>query len=303
MLYNPPYGSTDPDASYVDRNTPDAVSGSRVPAAAVEDTQREIIKVITEAGLAPSGADLTQLLQAIGIMIEAVRVRLPIYPEILTSDGKMTLTAPAVGVVRVPSDVGFLIRGGGYHVTEQTDFVTVINTTYHLRYDEAHGFRLRSLSSGGYNPDTLDETDPSFDSTFDDMLVARVVTNGANVATFTSLINKARIEASRNIRRQLLSALDWVALTGSPQVLNWSRTPPIAVCAVQEMRSNNAGPDGSVTSGAAGTARCWGVRIPDGELDPDIKLTRYGYPNLDYYYEDDTLNGGTISVNLQFSAS
>lgn len=54
MKYNPPVGSTDPNASYVDKNVPGAVRGSAVPAPAIEFPQREIVDVIAKAGLTPS---------------------------------------------------------------------------------------------------------------------------------------------------------------------------------------------------------------------------------------------------------
>lgn len=63
MKYHPPYGSSDPDASYVDRNSSTSTSGSKVPAEAVEDTQREIVNVITRSGLTPD--DDLQLAAAI----------------------------------------------------------------------------------------------------------------------------------------------------------------------------------------------------------------------------------------------
>lgn len=65
MKYQAPYGSTDPDASYVDRNTPGAVAGSKVPAAAIEHPQREITSVITKSDLAASDGDLMQLAKAV----------------------------------------------------------------------------------------------------------------------------------------------------------------------------------------------------------------------------------------------
>lgn len=72
MKYHAPYGSSDPDASYVDRNTPGATSGSRVPAPAIEAPQREIVDVISKAGLVT--ADELQLAEAIqsGILNFAV---------------------------------------------------------------------------------------------------------------------------------------------------------------------------------------------------------------------------------------
>lgn len=63
MKYHAPYGSTDPDASYVDKNVPGAVRGSPVPAAAIEDPQRELVDFITKSGIVP--ADDLQLSRAV----------------------------------------------------------------------------------------------------------------------------------------------------------------------------------------------------------------------------------------------
>lgn len=65
MKYYAPYGSIDPDAPYVDRNTPGATRGSVPPAAAIEDPQRELVALITKAGISASDADLFQVLKAI----------------------------------------------------------------------------------------------------------------------------------------------------------------------------------------------------------------------------------------------
>lgn len=67
MRYNPPYGSSDPNAPYVDRNTPGAVAGSKVPAAGIEHDQREIVNAIERSGQTPSENDLFQLWKAIQI--------------------------------------------------------------------------------------------------------------------------------------------------------------------------------------------------------------------------------------------
>lgn len=64
MKYNPPAGSQDPDAKYV-TGQPGKVRGSAVPAEAVEHPQREIVEVIRQAGLKPSGDDLGQLWKAL----------------------------------------------------------------------------------------------------------------------------------------------------------------------------------------------------------------------------------------------
>ena len=77
MKYNAPFGSLDPDAHYVDRSTPDAQSGSKVPAKAIEHPQREIIAVIQAAGLTPSEGSTTQLLEALQFFFN----QFPIYPD------------------------------------------------------------------------------------------------------------------------------------------------------------------------------------------------------------------------------
>ena len=52
------------------------------------------------------------------------------------------------------------------------------------------GFALKDLGDVAYNPAALAEDNPAFDSTYDDMLVARIVTDASNVATITNLANK-----------------------------------------------------------------------------------------------------------------
>ncbi|WGD31193.1 hypothetical protein AncyloWKF20_05060 [Ancylobacter sp. WKF20] len=65
MKYYAPFGSSDPNAPYVDRNTPGAVVGSKVPAKAIETLQRELAKLTTASGLAESDSDTTQVATAV----------------------------------------------------------------------------------------------------------------------------------------------------------------------------------------------------------------------------------------------
>jgi hypothetical protein len=243
MKYNAPFGSADPNAPFVDRNTPGAVSGSRVPAAAIEDPQREIMAVIAAGGITPSDADLTQLLQAIQQLISAAtgggdtsnfvlmpqaRARLPIFPEVLRSDGMIPVISPSTGQVRVPAGVDFLHRGIFTVTTVQTDFATAASKIYHLRWAPTGGFVLKDLADPAYNPGALVETSAVFDSTYDDMLVARVVTSAGNAPTVTNLINKDRLSSlilqNQTITRVCTSIGHWVAAF-SPIAINWARTP------------------------------------------------------------------------------
>jgi hypothetical protein len=66
MKFVQPYDQpSDPDAPYLDLNAATGVDGSIPPAKFFNNIQAEILEVITQAGITPSDADLTQLYQAI----------------------------------------------------------------------------------------------------------------------------------------------------------------------------------------------------------------------------------------------
>lgn len=242
--------------------------------------EAEIGNVISAAGLTQTNGDLTQLRQAINLLIAAAtgggstadyvlmsqsRVRLPIYPEIKSADGRINISSPAAGTVRVPSGVVVQHRGIFQFTTVQTDFSTVASKTYHLRWDTTSGFSLKDLSNGTYNPSTLVETDVSFDSNYDDMLVARIVTNASNVATITNLVNLPFIRAEGN------AVYSGSPLTRTPNgsvvaaipidTLNWSRRPNMHYF--------------HPTVGATSTGASRGI---DGHANfiSDISMNRYG---------------------------
>lgn len=173
--------------------------------------ESEIGNVISFAGLTPSDADLSQLRKSIVALIDAATgggdtdsyllmsqatARLPIYPEMLTEDGKINVSSPATGLVRVPGGIEFLHRGINQISTEETDFNTQSSKTYHLRWNPVDGFSLKDLSNGSYNPGAAAETSTAFDSGYDDILIARVITNSSNVASITNLVNKSVMTAS-----------------------------------------------------------------------------------------------------------
>ncbi|WP_242220090.1 hypothetical protein [Shinella zoogloeoides] len=296
MDYNAPYGSADPNAGYVDRNTPGAVSGSRVPAAAVEMPQREIVTVIKNAGLTPNKADPTQLDQAIDqkilaatggggddnyVLMTQARIRLPIFPDIQTSDGRLPVVSPSGGQVRVPTGYEFLHRGIFLVTTEQIDFATAANKIYHLRWNPTDGFSLKDLADAGYNPSAVAETNAAFDSGYDDMLVARVVTNSSNVPTITNLTNKHDLRATGELNTAMdNSEFDNDALPSQITKfrtisLNWARSPQAYLTAANDIR-----PDHRVVTGASSIGEfSIGVRADSryslalwGQGDNDIRM-------------------------------
>jgi hypothetical protein len=213
MRYIQPFGEANPNASYRDRTT--GAPGSRVPAKAIEHPMREIDAAIMGAGLTPNEADLTQLLQAIDARIAAltgggptggyalvstIRSNMPIYPEVLTSDGKIPCVSPGVGQFRVPAGYSFLHRG--YHpvTTVESNFATSANKTYHCFWDPDDGVQFEDLAGSGYNPGAAVETSTIFDSNFDRMLICRVTTDAGNVLTITNLVNKDRISFTGDLQ-------------------------------------------------------------------------------------------------------
>lgn len=173
--------------------------------------ESEVGAVIDGAGIVQDDGDLTQLYQAIQALINAAtgggdpnqfllvaqaRARLPIFPETQTADGRINVVTNGTGSIRVPGGITFLHRGIFPVVTAQTDFATSISKTYHLRWNPTDGFQLMDLTDPAYNPTTAPESSPIFDSTYDNMLVSRIVTNSSNLATITNLVNKDKIKFS-----------------------------------------------------------------------------------------------------------
>lgn len=123
----------------------------------------------------------------------------PVFPEVLGT-GLFTLTNPANNV-RIAAGTQWVHRGVNTYTSVLTDRPTVANKTYHLRWDPVNGFALYDLSSGAYNPSSVAEASVTFDTTYDSMLIARVITNASNVATITPLLNKNNLSYSEKTGR------------------------------------------------------------------------------------------------------
>lgn len=239
MKYNQPAGAA-ADAPYLDGNRSAGIRGSIPSAAAIEHAQRELVHLIEFSGQTPNALDLTQVRQAIETLIAAATgggdvetyltllqasARLPIFPEVQSSSGHFGVFSPEAGKVRIPAGVSFLHRGIAPHTSIETDLVTSPNKTYHLRWNSTDGFALKDLASGTYNPSVAAEGKSAFDSTFDDMLGARVVTSASNVVTVTNLINKDRLSAVFEKTTMERQSGAWSGLPFLSGALNWARTP------------------------------------------------------------------------------
>lgn len=154
----------------------------------------------------------------------ALFLSLPIYPEVLNTGGVFTLTNPANNV-RVAAGTQWLHRGYNPYTSVQTDLPTVASKTYHLRWTPQAGFGLFDLSSGAYNPSAVPETDAAFDSTYDNMLIARVVTNAGNAATITPLANKADLAVTIAQQATMVNPGAQASRGSFAFPLGWARTP------------------------------------------------------------------------------
>ena len=244
MKYFPPVGSADPDAPYVDESS--GQEGSAVPAKAIEFPQREIVTVVKNSGLVPDENSVTQLDEAIDLKIALaigsggggggspvndllllLRSRNPVFPEVNTADGSFNLTVVSAGNLQIPAGISVTHRGCFNDVTSLQNLTTVANKTYHLRKNWTTGWALRDLADPAYNPGALAETNVAFDTSYDDMLTHRVVTNASNIATITPLKNKNGLDAQiamQGINERSSSDLRERVFDFEAS-LNWARRP------------------------------------------------------------------------------
>jgi len=280
--------------------------------------QSEIGEVIRYAGITGSNSDLTQLRQAIQKIIDTAlaglvwddtaseidtsgfllmtqaRSRLPIYPVALTADGKLTVNAGS-GQVSTIAGQSLLHRGVYQVATEAANFAHTASKIYHLRWRKDTGFGLFDLANAGYNPSSLAETDASFDSSYDDMLIARVVTDGSNASTITTLANLPVLTASRYVETDVAYSLNYSTLANSELSLNWGRTPGLCSLQMRLARTKTGPIDGSNVSAFDGALMMAGV-------EPVGNPSRYSTGNAKYAYSDSTVSGGRLGLSWYASA-
>ncbi len=93
MKYTQPLNETDQNASYINADPAQGTQGSIIPAGAIENPQREIVNVITSAGITPSDADNTQLVQALFKLIKNNSLQY----EYISGDANVEITSGGNG--------------------------------------------------------------------------------------------------------------------------------------------------------------------------------------------------------------
>lgn len=133
--------------------------------------------------------------------------KLPIYPEVMSDDNRLNMMLDN-GHLIIEDDQ--IIRLYGWLEVNTSDyavksFPTEETKTYHLRFNLTDGFYLKDLSDLAYNPNTLEDFDTAFDTTYDDVLFAELKSNVLKVYKNVSEIPKGQFALIETLDSYLLS--------------------------------------------------------------------------------------------------
>lgn len=287
MQYIPPIDSVNPDAPYVDGNETTGTEGSPVSAAAIEHPQREIVNAIIAGGLVPDKDKQNQLAK----IIEQLKLstpdlsHLPVYPTIQSANNKFVVTNDNGGAFVINTGQSWVIRGSKAYNTDtysQADRTLsyLANKTYHLRWSAPNGFSLNDLTDSQYNPSSLDEVSTTFDSSYDDILIARVVTDASNTAVITTLANIDDLQMTTLLKEEVSITSPGYEWWHQPLVhLNWARTP---VLVMSQMGMTVAGTYGAIEPINLETRNAVSLAGSYGWQNQTAVRTRYTFSPIGY---------------------
>lgn len=247
--------------------------------------EAEVGEVISHAGLTGSNSDLTQLRQAIiaiiasqtgggntedYLLISQASTRLPIFPTIENTANAVNCVSPGVGICRVPAGVNVTYRGVKVVTTVETDLSLSASKIYHIRMGIDGTISAKDLADSAYNPDTDAETDSRFDSTYDDLLIARAVTNSSNVVTITNLVNKHELKDVKVLQGDDPQDVSGLYPNFRFQTsYNWGRTPQPLLFTILAARDSGLADDTD-----------FAMYEPGGNMHtdaPNANVDRYGF--------------------------
>ncbi|MEM7651876.1 MAG: hypothetical protein AAF220_01720 [Pseudomonadota bacterium] len=298
-----------PFADLGDKNAPDTDTAQNgFPDGAADKTlfnwlfhslQAEMGEVISFAGLTGDNSDLAQLRKAIQELINnavgsdtslllslsQAAARLPIFPEIQTADHKIAVTTPGAGQITIPAGVNIMHRGVQLLTTAEETINLDASKTYHLRWapngSSEGAFTVNDLSDGTvYNTGALDEDNAVFDSTYDDMLVARITTTAANAVTITPLKNAHQlwekyIINGADVRGATRNAANFIV----KQTYDWARTPTMSSLIFTKVWTDGPDTDIQYLPNTFTSEQRDAGTLNSGD-DGDLRLNRYELNNL-----------------------
>lgn len=211
-----------------------AQDGTRIRADFLNKVIAQLRYAIQGMGVTEAEGDDTMLLQCFQKLQFTNWLNLPIYPESLQGSYVLSVSNLGGGQVRVDAGQEFLHRGWNKVATnDYSDANRTVNhsanKTYHLRWQYNGGspiFVIKDAADGVYNPGALAETNEVFDSSYDDMLIAKIVTDGSNVPTITTLKNATMLKDQIEWTGEMTSNKnDNHARASFSTTFNWARTP------------------------------------------------------------------------------
>ena len=164
-----------------------------------------------------------------------------VFPEIETATNVLAITDNADGMITIDAAQTWLWRGmvrysSDDFVLADRTLVHAANKTYHLNWHPSGiGIAVPKATYPNGRFELIDmtaaapvETDNNYDSTYDKMLIAKIVTDGANTPTITLLKNKAVMVIDLNFTSSALvaSGANGATATFYP-VWNFARTPTV----------------------------------------------------------------------------
>lgn len=242
-----------------------------------------------------------------GLIDLALFEKMPFYPEIMTAQARLAITDNGDGSVTVAAGQTIRWRGfrdfaTGDHAEAARTFATLASKTYHLRwYPPGHGdaanaanypngrFVLKDLAAAGYNPSSKADADVSFDTGFDDVLLARIVTSSIGAITITPLVNKHALKKTVRVEGPTTSGDSGSLIFSGATTLDWSRQPQLSAV-TGNVKANTPSPAGALDGYA-------------GWVD-NIVVTRYaasGRATTDWV-TGSTLAGAAAYIDFSLSA-
>lgn len=231
---------------------------------AATETTRGLTRLATPAE-AQAGTDPHSVVtpEGLGAATLAILSNNRAFPHVLTEDNRLAVSDNGDGTVTLAEGQSFLHRGFFARSTDDLGggartLAIPAGALGHLRWrwtgpSTAPQLVFASLSDAAYNPGGLDEGDPAFDTTYDDMLIARIQRVGSGAPQITLLRNAAELldEITDN------AAMDAPNTNGSSRemslVFDWSRRPSMVLPIVTSVTVANAifGPNDSHDHDAA----------------------------------------------------
>lgn len=134
------------------------------------------------------------------------------YPQLMTPTNTINIPFDA-GSINYPGGDTVIMNGKNIVLPSFTGTANV-GVTYHLRYHINTGWSLKDVTDATYNPSAVSEDDPVFDSTYNDMLVAKISNNSV-----VKLVNRDRLLFSRSSNINCNQSIG-VNTQGQPQDAN-----------------------------------------------------------------------------------